>query len=81
MVILYGGYGLVQNGKVCQQQIEPLGGWQPSFQKDTRSLGETDVIITLLFETVRRISEGKTKLFEWIFRGTEMMNKFIILIN
>ena len=55
--------------KFAKQQIEPLGGWQPEFLKKTQGPWGKQMYHynLLLFETVRRMLEGKTKLFEWTF--------------
>ena len=55
--------------KFAKQQIEPLGGWQPEFLKKTQGPWGRQMYHynLLLFETVRRMLEGKTKLFEWTF--------------
>ena len=55
--------------KFGKQQIEPLAGWQPEFLKKTQGPWGKQMYHynLLLFETVRRMLEGKTKLFEWTF--------------
>tara|TARA_Y100000768_G_C23967941_1_gene678882 strand:+ start:841 stop:1419 length:579 start_codon:yes stop_codon:yes gene_type:complete len=54
--------------KFAPHQIEPMGGWDRKFNE---TLEENKIQFTqynlLLFETVRRMLEGKTKLFEWTF--------------